>query len=149
MSTVACFYVVGTADVPALAAAGPAGLATALRAGWQEIDDEFFWPGEHLLFVIEQLWHADRISLFSAAFPQEERMLNDDSRVTFLVGAEHKELLPMLVPSIQDSSPLTMGLVAKGVRPAEARLASRDAVTLLYQQIDAIQHGEVLVIHVS
>ncbi len=149
MSSVATLHLLRTPDLPTVVAAGPSGLLAILRDIGAEADDEYFWPGEHLLFVIQQLWHRDQVSFFSSLYPHEERALNDDARVTFLIGEEHRELLPRLQPSLQDSSELAKGLVARGVRSAEARLAARDAVTLLCEQIAALPPGCLLVLHVA
>jgi hypothetical protein len=151
MPSVASLFVVARADLPSIVAAGPDGLLDILEQHGQEVEDAYFWSGDNLLVMIQHLWRSKGISLFSVAHQREERSLNGDSATAavLIIGSEHKELLPKLDPSTHDLTSLTAGLVAWGVAPAEARLAVRDGLALLHQQIATLENESLLIIHVG
>jgi len=155
MPSVASLFVVAVADLSSIVAAagtsGSGGVFDALERYGREIEDAYFWAGDNLLVMIQHLWRGKGISLFSVAHQREERSLNGDSETAavLIIGAEHKQLLPKLDPVTHDLAPLTAGLVAWGVPPAEARLAVRDGLALLHDQIAALPEDAVLVLHVA
>jgi hypothetical protein len=158
MPSIASLFVVAVADLPSVVAAGISGgsdaVFDALERYGREIEDAYFWSGDNLLVMIQHLWRSKGISLFSVAHHREERSLNGDSdgdgpAAVLIIGAEHKQLLPKLDPVTHDFAPLTAGLVAWGVAPAEARLAVRDGLALLHDQIAALPDDAVLVLHVA
>jgi hypothetical protein len=165
MRSIASVYLVPVAALPAVAEAvaqagtraevraeaRAAGLLEALDRYGREIEDAYFWSGENLLLVIQYLWRANGISLFSTAYQRFERALNPDDQTgaVLIMGAEHKPLLPRIDPSNHDMSGLTKALAAWGVPPAEARLAATDALALLHEQLAALPEEAVLVIHVG
>jgi len=151
MPTIASLFVVPVNDLPAIVAAGSDGLLETLERHGREIEDAYFWSGDNLLVMIQHLWRSKGISLFSVAHQREERSLNDESgtKAVLIIGAEHKELLPKLDPSTHDLASLTAGLVAWGVAPTEARVAVRDGLALLHQQIATLPDASVLVLHVA
>jgi hypothetical protein len=151
MPSVASLFVVSVADLPLIVTAGPSGLYDALERHGHEVEDAYFWAGHNLLVMIQHLWRSKKISLFSVAHQREERALNGDtdSAAVLIIGSEHKELLPQLELSTHDLSSLTAGLVAWGVKPAEARIAVRDGLALLRHQIAALSDDAVLVVHVA
>jgi hypothetical protein len=151
MPSVASLFVVRVADLPLIVAAGSDGVYDALERHGREIEDAYFWNGHNLLVMIQHLWRSKKISLFSAAHQREERALNGDSdtAAVLIIGAEHKQLLPQLDPSTHDLTSLTAGLVAWGVKPAEARIAVQDGLSLLHQQIAALPEDALLFLHVA
>ncbi len=115
-----------------------------------EVDEEYFWAGENLLFLIDHLWQVKGMSLFSVAHQALERRLNaDESSATIIVGQEHRPLLDRLDPSNHDLAELRQALVYRGVSPREAGPAAVDGLTLLHDQLLALPDDSVLVIHVS
>ncbi|WP_117209287.1 hypothetical protein [Allorhizocola rhizosphaerae] len=118
---------------------------------YEELEDEYFWAGENLLFVIDYLWREKGISLFSIAHHDLERRLNDanPSSATIIVGPEHKPLLDKLHPSNHDPADLRRALIYRGVSPREAGPAAVDGLKLLYDQLLALPDDSVFVIHVG
>jgi hypothetical protein len=151
MPSIASLFLVAVADLPLIVATGPDDVFEALERHGHEIEDAYFWSGDNLLVMIQHLWRAQGISLFSTAHQREERSLNGDSGppAVLIIGAEHKELLPKLDPSTQDQASLVAGLVAWGVAPAEARIAVRDGLALLHQQISTLPEDTLLILHVA
>lgn len=151
MPSIASLFVVPVHHLPLIVSAGTEGLYDALEQHGQEVEDAYFWAGDNLLVMIQHLWRSKKISLFSVAHQREERSLNGDSSTAavLIIGPEHKELLPQLDPSTHDLTSLTAGLVAWGVTPAEARIAVRDGLALLHQQIAILPEDSVLIVHVA
>ncbi len=138
MSSIATLYVVKAADLPDFVARGV------------EVEEEYFWAGENLLFLIDHLWQTKGISLFSVAHHDLEVALNTDSAsATIIVGPEHRPLLGRLHPSNHDLAELRHALVLRGVPPREAGPAAVDGLTLLYNELLSLPDDSVLVIHVS
>jgi hypothetical protein len=143
-------FLIRLTDLPTVAAAGPAGVVTALRQVGHEFEDAYFWPGHDLLFTVQHLWQAKGVSLFSLVHQEEERLLTDErTGVTIIIGPEHKALLPKLNPALHDPQEFVAALVGWGVAAAEATLAAPDALELLYEQISVMPDDCLLVIHVG
>lgn len=154
MPSIASLFVVAVTDLPLIvreSSDGSGDLYNALERHGHEVEDAYFWAGQNLLVMIQHLWRSKGISLFSVGHQREERLLNGDSgtAAVLIIGPEHKELLPKLDPSTHDLSSLTAGLVAWGVAPAEARIAVKDGLALLHQQIATLEDDTVLVVHVA
>jgi hypothetical protein len=150
MRPLASLYFVNAGDLPAVAAAGQAGVLDALRAHGRECEEEYFWSGDRLLLVVQYLWRVKGISLFSVVHDRLERKLNtDEGSAVLILGPEHRAVLPKLDMSKQDIAVLADGLAAWGVPRAEARVAAADAVELLSEQITRLDDETVLIVHVG
>ena len=140
MSTVASVYVVKSADLPGILEGGVEKLYEALPEQAEELEDAFLWSGWVLYWVLDYL-SQEGVDLASARFDVPE-----DAIGMTIVEPAAKALLPRLDPLTHKPTTLRAALARRGTKFDEVELAAFDALSMLYDAIEALPEDCVLVI---